>query len=1098
MVDAYNAGAAAAKDILEQAETAAWDDYQNSVNSGINDYKNVTDSLQSTYDSTIASAESVYSTSIDSVATNLHGIIDTALLGAISDIEDASNTLDAALDQIAIDHPTIAAEKNIGSGSTSSSGSSSTSGSTSGSSSGSGSGSSGTTTSGSASSSTSNSASGSSSSSASSSGSSSSSTSGSTSSSGSTPGSSNGSASSSGASSGSGSTSYSGSGSGSSSGSNSGNNTNPLPPDYLSEAITVNQDGSYILASTGDAYKDGAAAAWIDYINGNLSALSNQASTIDSINSDYENESSNNNDSYVDSILNANTTYSDAVNSANASYSQGIISVFGTYFSDLGTAVNNYNSASSQAHDTWVTTTIAAAKAYISTVSSAWGTYQTTVVQAAIDAKSQMEQAIFAYQDWYENTPQEDIYGWSGMPSGWTSPLPGKQHGLAVEIATINLDLQTKYANASYTYAIAKWDAWLTYLTDTTNANKEYNIDITNAEKDYKLAADKAVTDFKKSLVTLEESRDKAITDANTSYIIDLATATKNLLTSQSLTNATRSIDINNAASAGLQAELSLRQSFLNAESSAWYQSQLNNSSLSTADASDREAWENEITNATLGMSSSVLGISTSVNNSMISAVTNAASSVAGVILTYTQSTTNADRNLENGTTSAAASLINGLLGADNSYAIKVISASAAWANTLEGLKANFIIGQANIVTTNEKQKEALARDEKIKTAQEYLDQVTNETSSPDYYLNGNNYQDAFNFVPEAYYYDAGLYLDFGSPIGSRIEDAHTLIAQLEGGASGSGSTSSSGSTPGSSSSSGSGSASGEGSTSSSGSSSTSASSSEEGDSTSYTSDEQQLLDTEGLSDRQREGIRRLIDLIRSTASQQTPDDPEWVGYEVNPGNGEHESISGTCGRFKTLFDQEIEKYKLSEKERLEGLEQSLKQKEQEILRERRRGNTSNNLQGVRDELARVQTSLNLVNGRPFHYYSIALLEIDWSVPKKAPVDATGHVAIVIRATGLGIIGYVDGGAEIGSRQGNIGGEGNIFFPEDIDPNVLLPLGDEKALYDANKYWQDKFKEERQKRTQDALDAGWKPAGPGAMPPGVEPFTDLWDWVFGY
>ncbi|WP_232102558.1 hypothetical protein [Gimesia aquarii] len=1085
--------------MLEQEETAAWDDYHNSTNGSINDYKNVTDNLQSTYDSAIASAESAYSTSIDSIATNLDGFIDTALQGAISDLEDASNTLDAALDQIAIDHPTIAAEKNIGSGSTSSSGS------TSGSSSGSGSGSSSTTTSGSASSSTSNSTSGSTSSSASSSGSSSSPTSGSTSSSGSTSGSSNGSASSSGASSGSSSTSYSGSGSGSSSGSNSGNNTNPLPPDYLSEAITVNQDGSYVLASTGDTYKDGAAAAWIDYINGNHPALSNQASTIDSINSDYENESSNNNDSYVNSILNANTTYSDAVNSANASYSQGIISVFGTYFSDLGTAVNNYNSASSQAHDTWVTTTIAAAKAYISTVGSAWGTYQTTVVQAAIDAKSQMEQAIFAYQDWYQNEPYP--HGYSGTDAdgdgiyeipGGPDLVPGKQHDLAVTIATIDLDLQTKYANASYTYAIAKWDAWLTYLTDTTHANKEYNIGITNAEKDYKLAADRAATDFKKSLVTLEESRDKAITNANTAYIIDLATATKNLLAAQSLTNGTRSIDTNNAASARLQAEISLRQSFLNAESSAWYQSQLNNSSLSTADASDREAWENEITNATLGMSSSVLGISTSVNNSMISAVTNAASSVAGIILTYTQSTTNADRNLENGTTTAAASLINGLLGADNSYASKVISASAAWANTLEGLKANFIIGQANIVTINEKQKEALARDEKIKTAQEYLDQVTNETSSPDYYLDGNNYQDAFNFVPEAYYYDAGLYLDFGAPLGSRVEDAQTLISQLEGGASGSGSTSSSGSTPGSSSSSGSGSASGEGSTSSSGSSSTSSSSPEEGDSTNYTPDEQQLLDTEGLSDRQREGIRRLIDVIRSTASQQTPDDPEWVGYEVNPGNGEHESISGTCGRFKTLFDQEIEKYKLSEKERLEGLEQSLKQKEQEILRERRRGNTSNDLQGVRDELARVQTSLNLVNGRPFHYYSIALLEIDWSVPKNAPVDATGHVAIVIRTAALGIIGYVDGGAEIGSRQGNIGGEGNIFFPEDIDPNVLLPLGDEKALYDANKFWQDKFKEERQKRMQDALDAGWQPAGPGAMPPGVEPFTDLWDWIFGY
>lgn len=667
---------------------------------------------------------------------------------------------------------------------------------------------------------------------ASTSGSGSSSTSGSTSSSGSTSGSSSSSGSTSGSASSSGSSSSSGSGSGASSGTNSS---------YLSDlgvAQAVYLNG---ISSIDDSYKSGLISAYGIWETG-----------------------SNNNFVAVRSAMDsAAQGFDTTVEDASDTFISGVLSTYSTYFGEIADAVTAYNQSTDDAYANWISTTIKAGKKYVSTVYGAWGTYQSTVVQAALNAKDSMEQAIFAYQDWYENEPYPHGYSGEDLDGDGIYEVPGgpdlasaKQHDLAVSIATINLDLQTKYANALYIYTVAEWDAWLTYFTDTTNADKNYSNAITDAESTYQIALDNANTTLDTTVISLKETYNKAKTNAEADLNIDMANASKDFLVSQLSTDTNYQIATNNAKLNWITGESNLWGQFQVAESDAWYQNQRDNLDPNSSDYAttyDHAGWETGYIDAGVNLNNSIQGIVTTFSNSLTSNIINAVSSLSVSSFNYTQSTTNANRNFDNGLTGAEGSLFGAIYSEDGTYANSITTAEANWSKAITSLKAGFQIGTANIAAVIGKKSAADARDATIQTAKDHLDTVTNDSSSPDYRLDGNYYSDAFDFVGEAYYYENGLYLDFGIPLGSIVVEVQEYVDALESGniqnsGSTSGSSSSSGSTSTLTSGSGSGSASGSssGSTSnlnsSSGSGSSSGSSSSSS-STSTSSTDEELID---------------------------------------------------------------------------------------------------------------------------------------------------------------------------------------------------------------------------------------------------------------
>tara|TARA_R110002095_G_scaffold152151_1_gene131747 strand:- start:1724 stop:4921 length:3198 start_codon:yes stop_codon:yes gene_type:complete len=796
-----NAGIAVAESTRDQAVEDAFNTYEASVDSSVNNHNIAAANLNDVYNTSIATAESTLSSTLAAIQSNLDTQLNTVNQNAISQLGIAESDYDASIAQANVNYSglgTSQSSSGSGSGSTSSSGSSSGSGSSSSSAGGS--------SSGSSSSSTSTSGSGSSSSSGS--GSSSNSTSGSASSSGSSSGSANG-------------------------------NVFSLP-DYLTNAVNIAADGTYSVNITGDTYIDSAASNWIDYQNGLSVALTTYSDAISSNQSNKEAAAKSNLLTFATSIVSAASSLKSSVDTANGQYSSSLISSFDSYVSDINNSTTNYNNKTEKAYGVWEKRSITAGKTYISTVNSVWGTYQTAVVQAAIDAKGQMEQAIFAYQDWYENTPQEDIYGWSGMPSGWTSPLPGKQHGLAVEIATINLDLQTKYANALYTYTVAEWDAWLTFFTETKKIDTDYVIALNTAESEYSTDLTNATSSYNHNLIEIDKTYKNAIVNAQSAYAIDLASAADGYIHSQIQTDSNFDKANQNANLAKMQTDNNFNSDYLNSETEDWFIDFRNNSSMSTDqlnDSYEHETWETSVTSAGNSLLNTMASISVGLNNSIIDLMAGTAGSISSANTVYENSITNANRDFDSGSVTITASLSNGVISAASNLTNSLTSTDSTFKNTVTTLWTGFQIGVANIGASIGKHAAVKARDEKIKTAKDHLETVTNESSSSDYLLDGNNYYNAFDFVPEAYYYASGLYLDFGIPSGSIIEEVQDWVDSLEGGnvsnsnsssssgsgtSSSSGNVSASGSTSGSSSSSGSPSGSGNGSTSGSGSTSSS------------------------------------------------------------------------------------------------------------------------------------------------------------------------------------------------------------------------------------------------------------------------------------
>ena len=441
-----------------------------------------------------------------------------------------------------------------------------------------------------------------------------------------------------------------------------------------------------------------------------------------------------------------------------------------------------------------------------------------------------MEQAIFAYQDWYENEPYP--HGYSGTDAdgdgiyeipGGPDLATGKQHDLAVTIATLNLDLKTKYANALYTYTVAEWDAWLTFTTDTINADKEYEIATTNAEKDFTIKINNAESALEGSLASLAETYNKAIVAAGSEYTVEFASAMSSLITSRAQTGSNHAIAMNNASLARQQTEASNWWGFTDSALQAFFQRERENTNLTTDEVAlsfEKEGWSSAIISASLGLENEISGAISGYNNAFTTTVTGVTTGIANAGSTFTQSKSNATKDYESGLISSDSILWNSVFGADQTFANVMAGANATFNNALSGLNAAFQIGAANINALNGKIAAAAARDATIKTANDHLDSATNDSSYSDYYLDGNNYDDAFNFVGEAYYYAAGLYLDFGPPPGAIIVKVQEWIDSLQGTTtSGSGSSSGAGFTSGSTSasSSGSGSSSSSGSTSSSG-----------------------------------------------------------------------------------------------------------------------------------------------------------------------------------------------------------------------------------------------------------------------------------------
>ncbi|MBN73830.1 MAG: hypothetical protein CME32_31625 [Gimesia sp.] len=580
----------------------------------------------------------------------------------------------------------------------------------------------------------------------------------------------------------------------------------------------------------GDTFVDGTASAWIGYSNNLDSAYSSYSSAIDTAASNWDTGFIANVDNFVSAIDSAISGYEGTVDSAATDYVSGSLGAFISYIGQMDDAITSYSTAIDDAFDKWKQTSIAAGKAYIGSVAAAWTSYYDTVVPAAIDAKNQIYDAILAYQDWYENEPSP--HGYSGTDAdgdgiyeipGGPDLVPGKQHELAVTVATSLKTLNITYADAMYTYQVTEKDAWLTFKTDTINADKEYDIAVTNAQKDYSIKTSIAGNQLDDTLLALEAGLSNSKTNASADYAIALSSAAQGFISTQVQLDSSLTIAENNA-NAGLdQAQQSEWTGFVNASTTAWFAKQRENTNLTTSEYSEtyeKEQWINTTSSALNAFDNAASNIIIGLENTVSGILAGGMSSLTSALNTFNQSTTNAGRTFDIGLTNSNTTLWTSYLSADNDYGNARTQNDATRKNAITAIDASLKIGIANVIAARDKHNAQIARQERIQTALDHLDEVTNNTSSSDYYLDGSNYQDAFEFVPEGYYWEAGLYVNDGTPPGSIIEKVQNWVDGLENGSSSSGYSSGSGF------SSGSGSGSSSSSSSSSGSSSTSGSSS--------------------------------------------------------------------------------------------------------------------------------------------------------------------------------------------------------------------------------------------------------------------------------